>query len=55
MPIKGEYELVCLKCGKKFTVVLNDAIMPKDAQFLEKPVCKKCALKIKMFHSQKYE
>ena len=55
MPIKAEHELVCLKCGKKFTVVLNDAVMPKDAQLLEKPVCKKCKLKSRIFHSKKYE
>lgn len=53
MPIKAKYELVCLKCGKKFTVVLNDAIMPKDALLLEKPVCKKCELKNRILYCKK--
>ena len=49
MPIKAERELVCSECGKTFRVVMNDAIMPEDAQMLEKPVCRKCRIKNKLF------
>ncbi len=48
MPIKSKRELVCTQCGKKFVVVLNDAIMPNDIQSLENPVCNICKLKTKL-------
>lgn len=48
MPRKAKRELVCKECGKKFIVEMNDAIMPKDAELLENPICKICALKNKI-------
>lgn len=42
MPFQSKRELVCKRCGKRFTVTMGDAIMPKDAQLLENPICPKC-------------
>ena len=48
MPIKAKRDVVCSKCGKKFTVVLNDAIMPKDAGKVINPLCRICSFKNKL-------
>ncbi len=45
MPIKSKHILICEKCGKKISVVLSDAIYPKDKTMLDHPICKMCKLK----------
>ncbi len=45
MPIRAKYELKCSKCGKSYTVTIGDAIMPKDKEKLDNPVCKICKIK----------
>lgn len=42
MPIKVKKSLICNKCGKNFEAEINDAILPKDAELLKNPMCKKC-------------
>ena len=48
MPIRVKRNFVCPKCGKKITVVMNDAIMPRDAEFMNNPLCKICRIKSKI-------
>lgn len=44
MPIRAKRELICEKCGKKFSVTLGDAIMPDEQKLLENPICPKCKI-----------
>ena len=50
---KWTKELTCEKCGKVFTHEFNDAIMPKDRELMEHPVCLKCQIKQRMKVSDK--
>ncbi len=48
MPVKQKWDLVCIHCGRHFTLVTGDAIMPNEKNKLEHPVCKICNAKIKI-------
>ncbi len=43
--LKRTVTLTCKKCGRQFTYTCTDAVMPKDAQMMKKPVCRKCRVK----------
>ncbi len=34
--------LTCRRCGKRFKETFGDAIMPKDQQLLQCPLCRRC-------------
>lgn len=46
MPIKSKRILICEKCKKEISVVMGDAIHPKDKAMLDHPICKMCKLKM---------
>jgi len=43
MPIRAKRDLTCKKCGKPFSVMMNDAVMPEEVELLRNPICKKCS------------
>ncbi len=45
MPIRAEYVLVCEDCKKEYKKVLSDAILPKEQNELNHPMCKTCKIK----------
>lgn len=55
MPIKCKKSLICNRCGKKFKAEFNDAILPKDAELLKSPICKKCQLINKLKETFKHK
>lgn len=44
MPIRGKREMICRRCGKRFTVECGDNIKINDAEKLSNALCLKCKM-----------
>ncbi len=41
-------EFSCQRCGKTFTEIFGDAILPKDQKLMQCPLCRRCRFVSKM-------
>ena len=41
---KWSKEFTCRRCGKQFKATFGDAILPKDQQLMQYPLCRRCRL-----------
>jgi hypothetical protein len=48
MPRRALWDFTCEKCGKKFQIMIPDAITPKYQEIIDHPLCTICKIKEKL-------